>query len=211
MQRMVRCVQTRKSQNAPSMVLVISIHILADSPQTVSLVQASHYFRHTSKKTKPENRKKYFLGGPHLWSLARAAMPSKKPKSPKKPRSPKRGKKTSAGSDVGTSVEEGCTALTVCDVVLQAALEITSVDVAEVPANTVVFVLETQPIDGGGQRALVALGDPARGHAGGWVTSISPGGKFYLRNGECFVRPNPVLEPAVPSGEEHEEEVPFSA
>ena len=151
------------------------------------------------------------MGAPSLWTLARATMPSKKPKSPKKPRSPKRGKKTSAGSDVGTSVEEGCTALTVCDVVLQAALEITSVDVAEVPANTVVFVLETQPIDGGGQRALVALGDPARGHAGGWVTSISPGGKFYLRNGECFVRPNPVLEPAVPSGEEHEEEVPFSA
>jgi len=42
MQRMVWCVQTRKSQNAPSMVLVISIHILADSLQTVSLVQASH-------------------------------------------------------------------------------------------------------------------------------------------------------------------------
>ena len=138
-------------------------------------------------------------------------MPGKKPKSPKKPRSPKRGKKASAGSDVGTCVEEGCTAMTVCDVVLQAALEITSVDVAEVPADTVVFVLETQPIDGGGQRALVALGDPARGHAGGWVTSISPGGKYYLRNGECFVRPNPVLESAVPSGEEHEEEVPFSA
>lgn len=177
--------------------------------QSVRCPEITHYIV-SSKKTKPKTEKILSLvltSG----SLARAAMPSKKPKSPKKPRSPKRGKKTSAGSDVGTSVEEGCTAWTVCDVVLQAALEITSVDVAEVPANTVVFVLETQPIDGGGQRALVALGDPARGHAGGWVTSISPGGKFYLRNGECFVRPNPVLEPAVPSGEEHEEEVPFSA
>ena len=72
--------------------------------------------------------------------------------------------------------------MTVCDVVLQAALEITSVDVAEVPANTVVFVLETQPIDGGGQRALVALGDPARGHAGGWVTR----GRWWRRGFRCL-------------------------
>lgn len=200
----------RKPRKQPSTSILVTwqTHVSQSVRSPKSLIS----FVITSIKN--ENRKKSFpsWGAPSLWwSLARAAMPSKKPKSPKKPRSPKRGKKTSAGSDVGTSVEEGCTALTVCDVVLQAALEITSVDVAEVPANTVVFVLETQPIDGGGQRALVALGDPARGHAGGWVTSISPGGKFYLRNGECFVRPNPVLEPAVPSGEEHEEEVPFSA
>ena len=86
--------------------------------------------------------------------------------------------------------------MTLADVVLQAAADVTSVSVAEVAVNTNVFVLETQDLPAGGQRALVALGDPSKGHAGGWVTAVSPNGKRYLQRGPSFVRPNPVLEEA---------------
>lgn len=44
--------QTRKPQNAPSMVLVISIHILADSHQSVCQVpEITQYFAILLKKT----------------------------------------------------------------------------------------------------------------------------------------------------------------
>ena len=73
-------------------------------------------------------------------------------------------------------------------------MEITSMDVDEVPQDTNVFILECQSMPGGGQRALVTLGDPAKGHAGGWLTAVSPNGKQYLRGGTSFVRPNPVVD-----------------
>jgi len=132
---------------------------------------------------------------------------SPKPKSPKAKRSarattPKKKKAAAkATSPDGSDLIEGVAATTLADVVLQASMEIQSVDVAEVPAQTNVFVLECQPLEGGGQRALIALGDPAKGHAGGWVTSVSPNGKRYLRAGESFVRPNPVCAADAPSAE----------
>lgn len=85
---------------------------------------------------------------------------------------------------------EGESATAQADLVLQAAIEPDSISVGEVPAGALVYVLEVQEMLGGAQRALVALGDPARGHSGGWVTSVSLQGTQYLLAGRRFVRPN---------------------
>mmetsp|Transcript_4624 Transcript_4624/g.12316 ORF Transcript_4624/g.12316 Transcript_4624/m.12316 type:complete len:146 (+) Transcript_4624:59-496(+) len=117
---------------------------------------------------------------------------SKRVASPKRAASPKRSPPKSKKHTASDGLTEGTSALTLKDVMLQASKEVTSVVVADVPAQTSVFVLEVTDMCNGGQRALVALGDPSKGHAGGWVTSVSPKGKAYLQGGACFVRPNPV-------------------
>jgi len=133
----------------------------------------------------------------------------------KRPASPKghKKKKASAAASSPGSAEEpeddpeapegfkagviaGESAITKADVVLQASAELESQTVGEVPAGTVVYVLDVQEMLGGAQRAMVTLGDPAKGHLGGWMTSVSLNGSEYLAAGESFVRPNAEVTPA---------------
>ena len=111
-----------------------------------------------------------------------AAAGGKAEKSSSKPRKAGAKKKKKATKKLGMrpppgfkpGVAEGESATTLSDVMLQAAAEMDSVTVGQVAANTTLYVLEVKECPGGAQRALVATGDPSKGHQGGECLAYYP-------------------------------------